>query len=86
MTDQKRSRGKRFQRWLMGIVGIPLLYVLSSGPVLGLAFRLREATGWDGFYAAMFLYYPVLVFGLNNPIGKYIEWWVVSVFRTVGPG
>lgn len=39
-----------------------------------------------GFYGVMWLYYPVLAMGHNNPIGAYVEWWVVSVFRTVGPG
>jgi len=34
----------------------------------------------------MWLYYPILTFGRNDLIGAYIEWWVVSVFRTVGPG
>jgi hypothetical protein len=34
----------------------------------------------------MWLYYPIFAMGHDNPIGAYIEWWVVSVFRTVGPG
>jgi hypothetical protein len=63
-----------------------VLYVLSSGPVLGLAFWLREATGRDGFYAVMWLYWPLLKVMHSTPLGSYIEWWVVSVFRTVGPG
>jgi hypothetical protein len=62
------------------------MYVLSSGPVMGLAFRLREATGWDWLYAVMWLYYPIFLLGHNHPLSKYIEWWVVSVFKTVGPG
>ena len=73
--------------WLVILLAIcPLLYVLSSGPVLGTAFWLREATGWDGFYAAMIIYYPLLTMGHSNPISTYIEWWVVDVFGTVGPG
>ena len=64
----------------------PILYVLSSGPVLATTFWLREATGWDGFYSAMIIYYPLLAMGHNNPVDAYIEWWVADVFGTVGPG
>lgn len=60
-------------------------YVLSSGPILAAAFWLREATGWDGFYAVMWVYFPLVVLGHNNPIDVYIEWWV-EFFGTVGPG
>ena len=63
----------------------PVIYVLSSGPVLAAAFWLREATGWDGFYAAVFFYLPLLFLGHDNPIAAYIEWWV-DLFDTVGPG
>ena len=65
---------------------LPLLYVASSGPILGMAFYLREATGWNSFYSAMWLYYPLLMLGHGNPIDAYIDWWVVHVFHTVGPG
>jgi hypothetical protein len=59
-------------------------YVLSSGPGLATAFRLREATGHDGFYAAVWVYYPILM--LPRPVwDPYIEWWV-KLFGTVGPG
>ncbi len=61
-------------------------YVLSSGPVLALGFWLREATGIDAFYLVMWLYLPLLLFGHNQPISWYIEWWVVDIFHTVGPG
>jgi hypothetical protein len=43
-------------------------YVLSSGPVLAAAFWLRDRTGWDGFYAVMWLYFPLLVAGHNTPV------------------
>jgi hypothetical protein len=64
-----------------------VLYVLSSGPMLGMAFWLRERTGLDQFYAVMWLYFPLLKFQpVRGVVGQYIEWWVVDVFRTVGPG
>jgi hypothetical protein len=66
---------------LIGLVG----YVPSSGPVLAVAFWLRESTGWDGFYRVMYLYYPLLVWGHGNLIDSYIEWWV-KLLGTVGPG
>ena len=73
-------------RWLITPVLVVALYVLSNGPVLGVAFRLRESTHSDSFYAVMWLYYPLLIGGHDSPIMRYIEWWVVDVFDTVGPG
>lgn len=67
------------------LVACVALYVPSSGPVLATAFWLREATGWNGFYAVMLLYYPLLWLPHDNPIVRYIEWWV-ELFDTVGPG
>lgn len=52
------------------------------GPPTGTA---REVTGWDGFYAAMWLYYPLLVWGRDTPLDAYVESWV-RLFGTVGPG
>jgi hypothetical protein len=71
--------------WLLAAILLPFAYVLSSGPVLATAFWLREATHWDGFYATMWLYYPLLLFGPDSLIASYIEWWS-KLFGTVGPG
>ncbi len=76
---------RRFTTWMFLLLTIPVVYVLSSGPVLAAAFWLREATGWDGFYLVMFVYFPLLMMGHGNPIDAYIEWWV-ELFGTVGPG
>lgn len=81
-----QSETKAGSLWWIGILFAPVLYVLSSGPVLGLAFWLRESTGWDGWYTALFLYWPVLGPAPDSLLGRYIEWWVVEVFHTVGPG
>ena len=59
--------------WAFILVAIPIVYVLSSGPVLASAFWLREATGWDAFYAVMYLYIPLFYLGHDSPIGAYIE-------------
>ncbi len=86
MADREIPRThKRFTTWMFLILMIPVMYLLSSGPVLATAFWLREATGWDGFYAVMFLYLPLFALGHDNPLGAYIEWWV-ELFDTVGPG
>ncbi len=80
--------GRRFPRWLTVVLLAVVAYVLSSGPVLATAFWLREAMHWDGFYMAMWLYYPLHAAGCLNPdgiISQYIEWWV-ELFGTVGPG
>ncbi len=75
-----------WKHWITLILLLLLAYVLSSGPVIGLAFWMRESTGWDGFYHVMWLYYPILILGHENPLAYYIEWWVINVFDTVGPG
>lgn len=75
----------KLQQIVVAIVLLLLIYVASSGPVLAASFWLREATGWDGWYATMYLYFPLLFLGHDNPIDAYIEWWV-RMFQTVGPG
>ena len=67
------------------ILMIPVIYVFSSGSVLATAFWLREATGWDSFYAVTFLYFPLFALGHDNPIGAHLERWV-DLFDPVGPG
>lgn len=71
---------------MTGVWLLVAVYVLSSGPVLGLAFWLRETTHDDRWYYILWAYYPLLVWGHFPPFNWYIEWWVVDVFRTVGPG
>jgi hypothetical protein len=73
MTDEKQPGGCAVWLLIGGLIGL-VGYVPSSGPVLAIAFWLRAATGWDGFYSVMFLYYPLLVLGHGNPIDAYIEW------------
>ena len=58
---------------------------LSSGPVLAAAFWLREATGRDEFYAALYLYFPLVAPKPGPALDTYIEWWC-KLFGTVGPG
>jgi len=84
-TKYESEYANRLTWWMILLLVCPVLYVLSSGPVLATAFWLRQATDWDGFYAAMFVYYPLLAMGHGNPIDAYIEWWV-ELFGTVGPG
>jgi hypothetical protein len=79
------SRPTKIERWLAWPLLVIAAYVLSIGPVLATAFWLREATEWDGFYGALWLYYPLLAFGRFQPLDAYIEWWV-ELFGTVGPG
>ncbi len=83
-SDISRPSG-RATAWALLALMIPVVYVLSSGPVLAIAFWLREATGWDGFYAVMYLYFPLFALGHNTPIDAYIEWWV-NLLGTAGPG
>ncbi len=89
MEPTRIQRSHPAVRWGGYALGFLVLYVLSSGPVLGMAFWLREATGIDQFYAVFWLYYPLFIIAGSAPDGlwgNYIEWWVVDVFHTVGPG
>ena len=84
MNDSRQPRSRSGAYLLLPIALI--MYLLSSGPVIGLGFWLREATKWDAWYGVMWLYYPLFVVGTPYPLGAYIDWWVVDVFDTVGPG
>ena len=84
-TFDRRQLHRR-TNWPLVVLLALVVYVLSSGPMLALGFWLRESSGWDGFYAVMWLYYPLICWGHSNPLMMYIEWWVVDVFGTVGPG
>lgn len=84
MNPQDNPRSRGMGSWALVLTLAALAYMFSSGPVLAVAFWLREATGWDGFYAAMWLYYPLLV-RRTEPVDAYITWWV-NLFDTVGPG
>ena len=81
----KTSVQRRAGPWAVLLVGFVVLYILSSGPVLATGFWLREATGWDGFYGVMWLYYPLLAWGHWQPLDWYATWWC-NLFHTVGPG
>ena len=83
--DERRKPLSRFTWVAAACVSMPLFYALSSGPVTACAFWLREATGWDGFYAVLWVYYPLFAWK-SEVFRHYIDWWVVDVFHTVGPG
>ncbi len=82
MGEDTRSRGPGLAKFGFLLVLISGIYVISSGPVLATAFWLREATGWNGFYSALWIYWPLLI----TSVGKeYVDWWV-RLLGTVGPG
>ncbi len=72
------------RRVAIGVTLTLLIYTLSSGPVMAIAFWLREATGKNAFYGVMWLYAPVLMLP-RWAWDPYISWWV-DLFGTVGPG
>ena len=84
---EESDRSEWFVRnGLAALLCMPVVYVLSSGPVLATAFCLRDRTDWDGFYAAMLIYYPLLFHSpLTYPFEVYIMWWV-RLFGTMPPG
>lgn len=77
-------------RYLTYLVLAVLVYLLSTGPVIGLSFWLREHWHDDRFYMALYLYWPLLAIDRGSSVGTvldwYVTWWVSDVFHTVGPG
>ncbi len=63
--------------WAATIATLLVIYVISSGPILAIGCWLRDVTDWDGFYAVLYLYLPLL-----NPLGdvdfaeSYLMWWM----------
>lgn len=67
-------------------LALTLMYILSSGPILATACRLREFTGNDGWYATFMLYGPLLTTaGGDSFVIQYINWWFAFA-GAVGPG
>lgn len=66
------------------ILIIAAIYILSSGPVIALGCRLRDATGWNSCYGVIYLYFP-LAYWRNNLFEAYLGWWM-WLFGTIGPG
>jgi hypothetical protein len=86
MTEIENTNRRWRVSFPIAAILLPIVYALSSGPVLATAFWLRQATRWEGFYAMMWLYYPLLRFGGPDSVfANYIEWWC-ELFHTVGPG
>ena len=86
MNSHRQLDSTTRSAWLIvAIIACPVAYLLSSGPDLATGFWLRETTGWDGFYAVMYVYFPIPLMGHGNPIDAYIDWWISDVFGTVGP-
>ncbi len=80
----------REKAWAIGnvtrvLVLLAVVYLLSSGPALAVAFKLAEWTGRDEFYYAMWVYLPLLMIGHDTPFDAYISWWC-KLFNAVGPG
>lgn len=67
-----------------------LIYLLSTGPVIGLSFWLREYCHDDRFYLTLYIYWPLFMIERESSLGTvldwYVSWWVGDVFGTVGPG
>jgi hypothetical protein len=76
--------------WTIGnvsrvLVLLTVVYLLSSGPLLALALKLREWTGRDEFYLAVWGYLPLFLMGHDTPFDAYVSWWC-DLFNAVGPG
>ena len=80
------SEHTRRGHWTATIVALLVIYAISSGPILALGCRLRDATDWDGFYAVFYLYLPILYpLGDVDLVESYLMWWM-RLFDTMPPG
>lgn len=86
-TKKQTERPRWITRYsYAALICAPLVYVLSSGPVLATAFWLRDMTHWDGFYAVIWIYRPLLEnYPLTYPFHVYIGWWL-NLFGSMPPG
>lgn len=81
------------QSWWIGIILLPLFYVLSIGPLGGMAFWLEEKTEWSGHFVGSLeiVYWPLAVewpfveAAKQKLLSSYVEWWVVEVFQSQVP-
>jgi hypothetical protein len=76
MSDETRDKSHA-GAWITGVVVALLFYVLSTGPMLGLAANgtLPDST-WPIINA---VYEPLKIFrgtALGEPLGAYVDWWV----------
>lgn len=89
MGEESKS-GQQWTRYTTVFLILLIVYPLSAGPVVGLGFWLVEKTGNQNFYAAIFYVYPMFLLIKGTPLfppyQAYLEFWVVDVFDTVGPG
>lgn len=84
-ADDNSRRGSRLAAWLVAIAFLIVVYILSAGPVLAAGCWLRDATGWEGFYAVFFLYLPLYPLADVDFFEAYLMWWM-KLFDTMPPG
>lgn len=74
---QTRPRA-RSPHWLTLAAAGAAGYFLGSGPVLAAACWLRDATGWDVFYAVEWMYPVRLMPGAaaGEAWLSYVRWWM----------
>lgn len=84
--DSEPTRNSRYRQWAMAIVVLFVAYVISAGPIIAIGCRLRDATGWNGFYVVFLLYWP-LVYPLGDIdfVEAYLTWWL-KLFDARPPG
>jgi hypothetical protein len=90
LTDSTREpespRDARRGHGATTIVALLVIYLMSSGPIMAIGCRLRDATDWDGFYAVFYLYLPILYpLGDVDLFESYLMWWM-KLFDTMPPG
>ena len=77
------TRRNRFKKWCLILASALAIYILTSGPIIATAFRLRELTGRNGYYDVIYAYVPLMALG-GQPFQAIIRWWL-TMFRVVDP-
>lgn len=76
--SEEPAKQSHFMGWTLSIVAVPVLYILSYGPVVYLINRGTIPHPLPkvlvGFYKPwVWLYHDT---SLRNPLGTYIYWWI----------
>ncbi len=85
--SEDKQRSNHTTAWVVTLIALPVLYVLSWGPMMGLGYNRtipKTADTWlEKFYQPVWwLYYNT---PLKKPLDAYVCWWINVLWKPVSP-